>query len=260
MASLYDILTVDGKQSYRLDKNIIKKEDVPKQVLDVITPENVVDENGMAVVDQKSSEAQEATDENLKDLKKTRASANKPAAGSEPENKDNDEGNKDDGSDEESSDENSETETEPDSEESDGSEDDKEPDDSEKTSKSKSKASAKPSRATSEPVAPFRSTVPQTKPGMGFPRVNGKTVDIFDGKTPHTHLKLVGGITVPLSAESFRSKGDNQIMARLKELGMDPIDFAAIEAEQAAAGARSPAGNVDSLMLDESESEDAAND
>lgn len=55
--------------------------------------------------------------------------------------------------------------------------------------------------------------------GMGFPRVGGKTVDIFDGKTPHTYIKNVAGFVVPLSEESFKNKTDVEIMVKLKELG-----------------------------------------
>jgi hypothetical protein len=55
--------------------------------------------------------------------------------------------------------------------------------------------------------------------GMGFPRVDGKTVDIFDGKTPHTHVKPVAGFMVPLSAENFANKSDVEIMQKLKDLG-----------------------------------------
>lgn len=55
--------------------------------------------------------------------------------------------------------------------------------------------------------------------GMGFPRVNGKTVDIFDGKTPHTHVKNVGGHMVPLSKENYDTKTDVEILQRLKKLG-----------------------------------------
>lgn len=58
-----------------------------------------------------------------------------------------------------------------------------------------------------------------TEEGMGFPRVDGKTVDIFDGKTPHTHVKNVGGFIVPLSEESFNTKTDTEILEKLKELG-----------------------------------------
>lgn len=55
--------------------------------------------------------------------------------------------------------------------------------------------------------------------GMGFPRKNGKTVDIFDSKTPHTHVKPVAGLMVPLSEENFNTKSDTQIMERLREMG-----------------------------------------
>lgn len=55
--------------------------------------------------------------------------------------------------------------------------------------------------------------------GMGFPRVDGKTVDIFDGKTPHTHVKPVAGFMVPLSAENYANKSDVEIMQQLKKLG-----------------------------------------
>ncbi len=72
---------------------------------------------------------------------------------------------------------------------------------------------------------------------MGFPRKNGKTSDVFDINVPHTHLKLVGGITVPLSAENFKTKSEGQILKRLKELGFEPIDFNAIEREKAMARA-----------------------
>jgi hypothetical protein len=55
--------------------------------------------------------------------------------------------------------------------------------------------------------------------GMGFPRVNGKTVDLFDGKTPHTHVKNVAGFIVPLSRQSYDTRTEAEIIDRLKELG-----------------------------------------
>ena len=87
---------------------------------------------------------------------------------------------------------------------------------------------------TPAPKAPEKAEKPAPKPratrrkdtddgsgeeGMGFPRVNGKTVDIFDGKTPHTHIKNVAGLVVPLSEESFNTKTDVEIMEKLKEIG-----------------------------------------
>ena len=79
-----------------------------------------------------------------------------------------------------------------------------------------------PTKAPAKPAA-RRKAKPafeeDTEEGMGFPRVDGKTVDIFDGKTPHTTVKNVGGFIVPLSAESFATKSDAQILEKLKELG-----------------------------------------
>lgn len=59
---------------------------------------------------------------------------------------------------------------------------------------------------------------PQTDPGMGFKRVKGVTVDIFDGKTPHTHVKNVNGRMVPLSRENYETRTDAEIAERLNEL------------------------------------------
>jgi hypothetical protein len=55
--------------------------------------------------------------------------------------------------------------------------------------------------------------------GMGFPRKNGKTVDIFDGKTPHTHVRYVASIMVPVSEENYRTKSDGEIIDKLRKLG-----------------------------------------
>jgi len=67
-------------------------------------------------------------------------------------------------------------------------------------------------------VNPYRKPVPQSEKGFGFKRVAGKTVDIFDGKTPHTQVRLVGGKMVPLSDESYNTKTDAEIYDRLEEL------------------------------------------
>lgn len=55
--------------------------------------------------------------------------------------------------------------------------------------------------------------------GMGFPRKNGKTVDVFDGKTPHTHVRFVANIMVPVSEENFNNRTDGEIIEKLRELG-----------------------------------------
>lgn len=55
--------------------------------------------------------------------------------------------------------------------------------------------------------------------GMGFKRVKGKTVDIFDGKTPHEAVRFVGGLTVPVTKENYDKKTDAEILAQLKKIG-----------------------------------------
>lgn len=59
---------------------------------------------------------------------------------------------------------------------------------------------------------------PQSDPGMGFKRVGGKTVSIFSNE-PHTAVKNVGGIMVPLTEAEYKTKTDAEIIAKLKKLG-----------------------------------------
>lgn len=74
--------------------------------------------------------------------------------------------------------------------------------------------------ADDEPVAtnPYNRTVPQSEEGMGFKRVGGKTVDVFDSKTPHTHVRVIEGLMVPLSEDNYNTKTDAEIYDRLKDL------------------------------------------
>jgi len=248
MASLFDIVTVKNKEYYRLDKNIVDKEDVPETVLEVLDNKNVVDENALIVVDEKTSEGQAPTEDNLKDIKKAKESGDKPQAGAE----ENDDKNT-------NADDSSEDSEDDDDEEPDISDDDSDKAETAQPAQPDTKAPEKSARAAKTNVDPFRSSVPQSKPGMGFPRVNGKTVDIFDGQTPHTHLKNVGGLMVPLSAQNFRTKSDGQILTRLRELDMNPIDFNAIQQNLDAANDGGNAGNgpANGLILDDSESDDA---
>lgn len=67
---------------------------------------------------------------------------------------------------------------------------------------------------------PFRQASPTSEKGFGYPRRNGKTVDIFDLKTPHTELRAIEGKLVPLSAENYRTRTDAEIYDRLVELGL----------------------------------------
>lgn len=55
--------------------------------------------------------------------------------------------------------------------------------------------------------------------GMGFKRVKGKTVDIFDGKTPHEAVRFVGGLTVPVTKDNYEKKTDAEILSQLKKIG-----------------------------------------
>lgn len=55
--------------------------------------------------------------------------------------------------------------------------------------------------------------------GMGFPRKNGKTVDIFNGK-PHEAVRFVQGKTVPLTQKNYEERSDTEIANKLKELGI----------------------------------------
>lgn len=235
MASAYDIVTIDGKEYFRLNKNIVKTVDVPENIRTLLNSENVVDENGTIIVDEKAPEAQEPTDENKADAKK--AKGGKPSAGTD----------------------NTKTKKEETDDEDDSELDDLTGDDEEETKPEAKPAVEKPSRAA-EPT--FRSSTPQSHPGMGFPRVNGKTVDIFDSKTPHTHVKNLGGIIVPLSAESFKTKSDGQIIERLRELNMAPIDFNAIEAAgerpTSKAGNAPRGGNAGGVILEDEEDIDDA--
>lgn len=61
----------------------------------------------------------------------------------------------------------------------------------------------------------FQSNTPQSEPGMGFPRKDGKTVDFFDGETPHTHVRNIAGFIVPLSEKNYNEKTDEQIYKKL---------------------------------------------
>ena len=69
-ASLYDGILVKGTLRYRLNKNFVSPDSVPQEVKDVLTADNIVDENGMIVVDQKVPAASEPTNENVEELEK----------------------------------------------------------------------------------------------------------------------------------------------------------------------------------------------
>lgn len=78
---------------------------------------------------------------------------------------------------------------------------------------------------------PYRQPAKTSEKGFGFVRRNGKTVDIFDLKTPHTELKYVAGLNVPLSKASYDKYDEAEIYDRLVELGL--VDEDAIYEQQA---------------------------
>lgn len=271
MPSLYDAIEVRGQLRYRLNKNFIGADKVPENIKAMLTKDNIVDENGLEVVDQKNPEAQAPTEENQEDIDKAEA-PNKLQRVDQKETTEQDQPEEeelppsdtaqppvapaiidDSANDQEEGDEDHVTSTPP--------ENTKDttapkaaaaptPDPEAEDTAPKEKTSRKPRRAPTadEPVEKFKSKVPQSTAGMGFPRKNGKTVDIFDLKTPHTKVMLVGGLTVPLSEESFKAKGENQIRRRLTELGIETIDFDSSEGDIGQA--------VDSGLLLEDEEED----
>lgn len=249
MASLYDKILVKGSERFRLNKNFVKADSVEEHVKEVLTFDNIVDENGMIVVDQKNDEAKVPSEENQEEL------ADKVLAADDTDTTIIDESEKDE-NDDDSSDDESEDDT-PTKKDSAApkvySEDDLERAREEARAEAKAEASTKATRTSRPEVDKFKSKVPQSVPGMGFPRKNGKTVDIFDGVTPHTHVKLVGGHHVPLSAANFNSKTENQILKRLSELGYQVVDFNELERKQAFAGAT---GGDGLIMEDEDVEED----
>lgn len=68
------------------------------------------------------------------------------------------------------------------------------------------------------PTSVVASTGSVITDGFGFKMVKGKTVDIFDGVTPHETIRLVSGLTVPLTLENYRTKTDAEIQLQLKKL------------------------------------------
>lgn len=64
----------------------------------------------------------------------------------------------------------------------------------------------------------MRAGLENDEAGMGFPRKNGKTVDIFSGE-PHTHVRYVAGVMVPLTKENHDTRSDLEIREKLVKLG-----------------------------------------
>lgn len=284
MADLYDAILVNGNMRYRLNRVFVKEDKVPETVKEILTTDNIVDENGTVIVEQKNDEAKKDTANAAEEADKAEDPKESEGAPEDEKSEDKEPADAEEPAEDEpttpspsgessapevddSANENGEEDEDADPGKDPTGEDDKPrppaPDVAAADEESDAEARAKEFRAAKEkasqrarrapqPVDKFRSRVPQSNPGMDFPRYNGKTVDIFDMKTPHVQVKLVGGKTVPLSQKNFDTKTDAQIIKRLKELGIQTIDFDAIEQEQTMNG--SVAGN--GILMEEEEQED----
>lgn len=210
MAAVYDILrTSNGGLRYRKNKQFVSKDAVPEKVLESLTETNVVDENGLVIVEDREPQNED-----------------EPTTQTSEENTNVDSAEEGDGHDTDDSAQDQPTTEDPAEPERDEDDADDEPSPTEPEPQDTPKETPRrrqTRRAQSVPA--FKSKTPQTDPGFGFPRKGGKTVDIFDGVTPHTHIKLVGGHTVPLSKESYDQRTESDILNRLRELGYTPIDF-----------------------------------
>ena len=283
MTKLYDAIMVKGTLRPRLNKVLVSPEKVPEDVMNILTLDNIVNEHGIIIVDNKgTAEPGDAkADPNDDGGKLARIDQAAPDKGPEPtepsdqHNVDEEEpviqeptepaieGSEDvdtgamqidDSANDEEGDEPNDTgtsEQNPKNPEAPVAEaaPDKGPEPT--TSEPEKKTPARRKRTAPAPQPRFRSLVPQSSQGMGFPRKNGKTVDIFDLVTPHTHVRLVGNVTVPLSTESYQTRTELEITNRLQELGIETVDFNQIEAG-ANGGESAPAG----LLMDDAEEEE----
>lgn len=245
MPDVFDILTdKNGTQRFRKNNQFTAKDKVPAVALERLTADNVVDENGLIIVDKKSDEskaadaAENATPETPETTPPTNPDEEDKAddTPSTPDPDDQDEPTPP--ADAPGTDPDHETTNPAGAAAPEADPDEDEPDPDPAPAPTKPKPAAKPSAK----VPKFVSKAPQSKPGMGFPRKNGKTVDIFDGSTPHTHLKLVGGYTVPLSDKSFNERSEKEIEDKLIDMGFELINYNRNEALD---------GSVDSADLDE---------
>lgn len=232
MAEVYDKILVKGAERYRKNNKFTGVDSVPEATKEALTFDNMVDENGLIIVDNKGEDSSDEAAGEGEATADTTATENTTAtadptdpdqAGEENATADSDVSDDltaDDDGDEVDEDADSEADapappaptTDPDE------------DGEEEPAKQPEKPAAKATK-TKATAPQFVSKVPQSVKGMGFPRKNGKTVDIFDGETPHTHIKLVGGYTVPLSDKSFNERSEKEIEDRLRELGYEVIDF-----------------------------------
>lgn len=240
MAAVYDMIQLpNGDVRYRKDRKMFGKDKVPPVVMEALTLDNIVDENGLIIVDSKNEEAKKLDPDDAKKIK-AKAKEGEKDDESETQATDDEEETSDDSGEDSDSESTDDTD---DSSEAEPNQTDDDDEDKEPPAPAR-KAPVKKPRAPAAKRVKFVSRTPQSHPGMGFPRVLGKTVDIFDGETPHTHTKLVGGYAVPLSTVSFNEKSDKEIEDRLVQMGFEIRDFSG----------RTPA--PDSDLLDEGDPDD----
>jgi len=236
----------NGSTRYMKNGKFVDVKKVPAATLETIEAagfNQLVDEDGNLIEPGDGVEGKLGKDADASDLENDEDDLDED----ETEDEDEESGEEDDDeSEDEDEEESDEEESDDEEEEDDESSDDEvdatpaaaEPDASEKPKKKfkSPEAGAMPIAPTPAAAAAVRQAkidkkkqkkeklrpgqVPQSDPGMGFPRVDGKTVDIFDKKTPHTHVRNVQGVMVPLSEENYNTKTDAEVMDQLAKLGM----------------------------------------
>lgn len=228
MAEVYDKILVKGAERFRKNNKFTGADSVPEATKEVLTFDNMVDENGLIIVDKKGEEPSDeapaeapaadtpATTDPDEDGESTDDDVNDDPLPTEAEQ------NPDAPADEEVDETEKESPADVPAPPAPTTDPDEDGEEEEPAQPSVAQVNKSKTKAT---VPQFVSKVPQSVKGMGFPRKNGKTVDIFDGETPHTHIKLVGGYTVPLSDKSFNDCTEKEIEDRLRELGYEVIDF-----------------------------------
>lgn len=240
MPAVYDQIQLpNGATRYRRDKQFVAKDKVPSNVLEVVTLTNIVDENGTVIVEDKGDFGDGATPPANENADQNGSATPPDGSGSDP--------------------------VDPNAPTPPGSTEDQagtpQPQGTPAAHATANPPAAPPTNAPQNdatqsmdpPVSPdgfpgtpaalpsqpegaaqaaadhpgrsFKSKTPQSEPGMDFPRKNGKTVDIFDGKTPHTHVRYVAGHMVPLTRDNYISRTDAEIEAKLSELGKELVDY-----------------------------------
>lgn len=194
---------------YKLDGTYVKPSEVPEEVVTALTNLNdgdLVDEKGKAIVADKNETSTPAPEQAPTEPK----AAEEPAPAKEPEapkapekTEDEDESEVDKNAKDPAEDKKTEDTTDDGIDSADDIDDDSGLDVEE--------------QARAERL---RAGLEADEEGMGFKtNKDGKTVDIFDGKTPHTHIRYVSGVVVPLSEKNFNEKTDGEIQTKLKKLG-----------------------------------------